>query len=84
MNMQAIRQAVMALYPNATWHRKVHHMADNQVFAIYRSTEERKNRKKTDPKPEKEDWSFCNNENHQIDIWEWLNEKEVNNEETPV
>ena len=81
MNMQAIRQAVMALYPNATWHRKVHHMPDNQVFAIYRSSQ---NRKKTDPKPEegKEDWSFCNKENHQIDIWEWLNSKEVKNEET--
>lgn len=82
MNIQAIRQAVMALYPNATWHRRVHNMADNQVIAIYKKSQERKNRQKADPIPEKEDWSFCNKENHQIDIWEWLNEKEVNNEET--
>ena len=82
MNMQAIRRIVMDMYPNATWHRKVHHMSDNQVFAIYRRAEEDKQKTKDIPKEEpKEDWNFCNS-NHQIDIWEWLNDKEVTTNET--
>ena len=79
----------MDMYPNATWHRKVHHMRDDQVFAIYRCHQERKNKtqenyqKALDELKEepKEDWNFCNS-NHQIDIWEWLNDKEVTTNET--
>ena len=66
MEMRHIRQAVMALYPNATWHRRVHGMPDEQVFAIYKRSQEPKKKEVTK-----------NDEYHQIDIWEYLNEEAV-------
>ena len=78
-NIQAVRKYVMDLYPNQTWHRKVHNMPDKQVYAIYRKKQEEKDRLKqlasltgsTD---------FANIEDleelfHQIDIWEYLNDR---------
>ena len=73
MNIQAIRRAVMDLYPNATWHRKVHNMPDRQVYAIYRAKEEEKKYLRDNGirlHQVSDDKIF-----HQIDIWEYLNDK---------
>ena len=72
MNIQAVRRAVMDLYPNATWHRKVHNMPDRQVFAIYRAKEEEKKYLKENSVPQPQHTS---EQYHQIDIWEYLNNK---------
>ena len=75
MNRQAIRSYVMALYPNVNWHRKVHNMSDNQVYAIYRTSLERKQKEEANKtiyeNHKKEDF-------HQVDIFEWLNERSKN------
>lgn len=73
-NMQAVRKYVMDLYPNTTWHRKVHKMPDRQVYAIYRAKEEERKHLDvyglgTPPKSEPTE------EYHQIDIWEYLNDR---------
>ena len=84
MNIQAVRRAVMDMYPNATWHRKVHHMKDHQVYAIYRSSQERKKRVDQILQETAGITVFPLNElpdepstqtYHQIDIWEYLNDK---------
>ena len=72
-NMQAVRQYVMDLYPNPTWHRRVHNMPDKQVYAIYRAKEEEKKYLKenhvTPPQPQPTE------PYHQITIWEYLNDR---------
>ena len=73
MNIQAVRRVVMDLYPNATWHRKVHNMPDRQVYAIYRSVEE--NRKHLDEMEAEAIVINTPEPFHQIDIWECLNDK---------
>lgn len=72
-NMQAIRKYVMDLYPNPTWHRRVHKMPDNQVYAIYRAKEEEKKYLKENQVPQPQ--TQPTEQFHQIDIWEYLNYK---------
>lgn len=74
MQIRHIRQAVMELYPTATWHHRVSRMPDNQVYAIWKRSQEQPVKKK---EPEKKE-----EVNHQITIWEYLNAKEVKDEET--
>ena len=70
MSMVHIREAVMALYSNVTWHHRVSHMPDNQVFAIWKRSQEHPKKA-----PEKKEEAP-----HQITIWEYLNAKEVTDE----
>lgn len=70
MSMSTIRQNVMNLYPNSTWCERVSRMSDSQVYAIWKKSQENQKEEK-----ETEDWPFY----HQVNIWEWLNSKEVEN-----
>lgn len=68
-----VRSQVMAMYPNSeNWHAKVMRMPNNQVYAIYRSYQDRLASAHQKQDVEEEHWPFF----HQIDIFEWMNEKE--------
>lgn len=69
--MCQIREYVMNLYPNPTWHAKVAAMPDSQVYAIYRSKEESKKYLQLNNVPV----NAPEEEPHQITIWEYLNSK---------
>ena len=69
LSRHQVRAEVMDMYPGSiTWQSRVNRMPDNQVFAIWRSKQERKACTKEDiPLHQSEDF-------HQITIFEYLNE----------
>lgn len=66
---QVILSSVMGMYDAPAWKTRVANMPDNQVYAIYRSNQKRKEKKKKqlslvpkkDSKPEYK----------QLTIWDW-------------
>lgn len=67
MEIWQMRNWLLQQYPGVRWHERVSRMAPNQVIAIYRSMRNRPKKKE----PVKTDGY------HQIDMFEWLAEKEV-------
>lgn len=59
MTVDQMRKAIIKVYPNDTWRRKVNRMYDNQVIAIYHSFKEHgkfdevKKREKSEKKKQK-------------------------------
>ena len=67
----------MDLYPNPTWAAKVHKMPDSQVYAIWcKKREEREYHNAFHVQQADGDWPIY----HQMNVWEWLNQKEDKNE----
>lgn len=66
MTINQMREHILAAYPNAgqKFRSKVVDMRPNQVIAIYKSIQARKEREEIK--------ASKNEEYHQMDIWEWL------------
>lgn len=54
MGQTNVRLLVAAMYDSDEWRQKVANMPNRQVYAIYRSSIERKNKKKLTLKPRRE------------------------------
>ena len=74
--MVDIRAKVMSMYPNATWAAKVSRMPDSQVFAIFSRNREKEGRLDAETSGKKDDAPYGGY--HQMNIWEWLNNKKRN------
>lgn len=69
MTNAQMRLEVAAMYPSANWHRRVSKMPDNQIYAIYRTKMKREQ--------QLQEVKETNNDYHQIDIWEYLMERDL-------
>ena len=69
MDVREMRRWLSSQYPGVRWHERVARMPTKQIIAIYRSMQSRKNKI--------ENRAIEPDGYHQIDLFEWLAEKEA-------
>lgn len=82
MTNAEMRLEVAAMYDSTTWHQRVSKMPENQIYAIFRYKQEREEKRKKERDLNNNEFfhKLVNDkekEYHQIDIWEYLMERDL-------